>query len=90
MLYLFVSYSLLKTMYTENSHIVLSSQFQKFLNQDIDVWTVVLSFLYYTYGCDGVAQWVERQTRDPKTGGLNPVRSTRKICESFSRSKMLF
>ena len=38
---------------------------------------------------DGVAQLVEHQTRDPKTRGLNPVcvRSTRKICESFSRVK---
>ena len=36
---------------------------------------------------DGVAQLVERWTWDPKTGGSNPVRSTRKICESFSDSK---
>ena len=40
---------------------------------------------------DGVAQLVERRTQDKKTGGSNPtcVRSTRKICESFSESKML-
>ena len=39
--------------------------------------------------CDGVAQLVERQTRDLKTECSNTVRSTRKICESFSESKML-
>ena len=36
-----------------------------------------------------VAQLVERQPRDPMdsmTRGLNPVRSTRKICECFSES----
>ena len=38
---------------------------------------------------DGVARLVERQTQDLKTEGSNPVRSTRKICESFSESKML-
>ena len=40
---------------------------------------------------DGLAQLVEGRTRDPKTGGSNPayVRSTRKIPESFSESKML-
>ena len=40
---------------------------------------------------DRVVQLVERRTRDPKTGGSNPVcvRSTRNICESFSESKML-
>ena len=40
---------------------------------------------------DGVAQWVESRTRDPKTGGSNPacVRSTRTICESFSGSNMV-
>ena len=30
---------------------------------------------------------VERRTRDPKTRGSNPIRSTRKICDSFSESK---
>ena len=40
---------------------------------------------------DGVVQLVEHRIRDPKTRGSNPacVRSTRKICESFSQSKML-
>ena len=32
---------------------------------------------------DGVAQWVERRTRDPKTRGSNPVKSTRKMCAIF-------
>ena len=32
---------------------------------------------------DGVVQLVERRTKDPKTLGSNPVRSRRKICESF-------
>ena len=41
--------------------------------------------------CDGVAQLVERRTRDPMTGGSNPacVRSTTKICESFSESNVV-
>ena len=41
---------------------------------------------------DWVTGWlIERQTRDPKTGGLNPacVRSIRKVYESFSFQKML-
>ena len=39
---------------------------------------------------DGVAQLVKHRIRDPKIGGSNPacVRSTRKICESFSESQM--
>ena len=37
---------------------------------------------------DGVAQLVERQTRDPKDRGLNPVRNTRTICELY-RFKIL-
>ena len=39
----------------------------------------------------GVAQLVERRTRDPKTQGSNSacVRSTRKNCQSFFESKML-
>ena len=37
------------------------------------------------YG-DGVAQWVERRTRDPKTRGSNPVRSTRTKCCADSLS----
>ena len=39
---------------------------------------------------DGVAQLVERQPQDPMDSmirGTNPVRSTRKICESFSELK---
>ena len=38
---------------------------------------------------DGVAQLVEDQIRDPKTGGSNPacVRSTRKLCENFFQVK---
>ena len=32
---------------------------------------------------DGVAQLVERRTRDPKDRGSNPVSSTRKKCEFF-------
>ena len=32
---------------------------------------------------DGVAQLVERRTRDPKDRGSNPVRGTRKNCEFF-------
>ena len=35
----------------------------------------------------GVAQLVERRTRDPETQGSNPVRSTRKMCESFFPSQ---
>ena len=41
---------------------------------------------------DVVAQLVERRPRDPMGAmdrGSNPVRSARKICESFSESKML-
>ena len=40
---------------------------------------------------DGVAHWVERSTRDPKTRGSNPgpVRSTRQIRERFSEPEML-
>ena len=37
---------------------------------------------------DGMAQLVERRARDPKTRSSNPVRSTRKNCESFSKSTM--
>ena len=33
---------------------------------------------------DGVAQLVERRTRDPETRGSNPIRNTRKSCGSFS------
>ena len=33
---------------------------------------------------DGVAQLLERRTREPKTRGSNPVRNSRQICESFS------
>ena len=39
---------------------------------------------------DVVTQWVERRPRDPMdsmTRGSNPVRSTRKVCKSFSESK---
>ena len=32
--------------------------------------------------CDRVAQLVECRTQDRKTRGLNPARSTRRICES--------
>ena len=32
---------------------------------------------------DGVAQLVQRRTRDPKDWGSNPVRSTRNICQFF-------
>ena len=41
---------------------------------------------------DGVAQSVERRTRDPKTGGSNPVRvrrSTRKNCDIFFRKNVV-
>ena len=37
--------------------------------------------------CPWYMQLVEHWTRDPKAQGLNPVRSTRTICESFSESK---
>ena len=37
---------------------------------------------------DGVAQWLERWTGDPKVEGLNPVRSTEKT-ETFSESERL-
>ena len=37
---------------------------------------------------DGLAQWLERWTEDPKVEGSNPVRSTRKTL-SFSESKRL-
>ena len=37
---------------------------------------------------DGLAQWLERWTRDPKVEGSNPIRSARKTL-SFSESKML-
>ena len=37
---------------------------------------------------DGMAQWLERWTGDPKVEDLNPVRSTRKTL-SFSESKRL-
>ena len=46
---------------------------------------VMLLILYrqlYTAG-DGVAQLVECWTQDPKDEGLNPVRSTKNICEFF-------
>ena len=37
---------------------------------------------------DGVAQWVERRTRIQRSRvRIPPVRSTRKMCESFSESK---
>ena len=36
----------------------------------------------------GVAQCLERQTRDPKDRDSNPIRSTRKMCE-FSRVKIV-
>ena len=40
--------------------------------------------------CDyGVAELVERRTRDPKDGDSIPVRSTRNICEFFSESNIL-
>ena len=37
---------------------------------------------------DGLAQWLERWTRDPKVEGSNPARSARKTL-SFSESKRL-
>ena len=37
---------------------------------------------------DGVAQLVERWTRNPKDWGSNPVRSTGNICEFSAESKM--
>ena len=50
-----------------------------------------LFFLHFIIPFGGVvAQWVERRPRDPMdsmTRGSNPVRSTRKICESFSELK---
>ena len=48
------------------------------------------SFTWHVWG-DGVAQLVERGTRGPKTGGSNPAcaGSIRKLCGSFSESKML-
>ena len=43
---------------------------------------------YNTSWDDGLAQWLECWTGDPKIEGLNPVRSTRKAL-SFSKSKRL-
>ena len=48
---------------------------------------IVVSHLGHFRG-DGVAQLVERQTRDPKHLRSEP-RQKIKICESFSESKML-
>ena len=48
--------------------------------------TSLLNMLYFPEldtrvlnGGDGVAQWVERRTQDPKDRGWNPISSTRKI-----------
>ena len=58
------------------------------LGQKSKYCQVICKFNAKTFGTylrkgDGVAQLVERQTRDPKTRGSNPVcfRSIRKICE---------
>ena len=45
------------------------------------------SLICYISRDDGVTQLVKHRTQDPKTRGSNPVRSTRKICQSFSESK---
>ena len=45
-----------------------------------NTWTVRLSRLGWL-GCGSIG--IEHQTRDPKTWGSNPVRSTNKICEFF-------
>ena len=42
-----------------------------------------------TNSSDQVARLVEHRTQDPKTRGSNPIRSTRKLCETFSESNML-
>ena len=36
---------------------------------------------------DGLAQWLERWTGDPKVEGSNPVRSTRKTSSVFESKK---
>ena len=48
-----------------------------------------LKCLYRSKWGDGVAQVVERWTRDPKTLGSNPVMITRKMYEGFSESKIV-
>ena len=47
----------------------------------VELWTR-LRVTINTSG-DGVAQWLERRTQDPKARGSNPVRSTRNICKFF-------
>ena len=45
---------------------------------------------YYFYiGGDGLAQWLERWTGDPKVEGSNPVRSTRKTFKFFRVRKVV-
>ena len=39
---------------------------------------------------DRVAQLLERRIQDPKSRGSNPVRSTRKNCESFYDLEILY
>ena len=50
----------------------------------------IVSYLlvHVVFGGDGLAQWLERWTGDPKIEGSNPVRSTKKPL-SFSESKRL-
>ena len=56
-------------------------------NQDegyIELKTLICdALLSLAWRVMGVAHLVERRTRDPKTRGSNPVRSTRTICEFF-------
>ena len=42
----------------------------------LPVTSFTLSFGNWPHRGDGVAQWVERRTREPKNRGSNPVRST--------------
>ena len=64
---------------------------------DVDLTTVMPSLcpnivcyciIFKHVGGDGLAQWLERWTEDPKVDGSIPVRSTRKTL-SFSESKRL-
>ena len=58
----------------------------------VEAQSIIIINYYAAPRKDMVAQLVERRPQDQmdsKTRGSNPVRSTRKICETFSESKML-
>ena len=60
-------------------------------NYDVEWWQKRVGRWKRGKRAHRVAQLVERRIRDLKIGGSNPacIRSTRKICESFSESKVL-